>query len=153
MNLQSCENVILLVAHFIHLLASIHPLSMMSLLHTIHRFFYYWAQPIANDVIAIGLATKVIYYLVNVNIRLSFLFNCPNYTYYLCIVPLLVSDYFSWFVLSVCDKNTLIVFGKPVGNLACRNNLDSSCIGWLLKGILIQGGCLHSQSSLISDGI
>ena len=101
---ESCNNVVLLVAHFIHLLVSIHPLSMMSLLHTIHRFFYYWAQPIANDVIVIGLARKVIYYLVNVSIRLSFLFNCPNYTYYLCIVPLLVSDYFSWFVLSVCDK-------------------------------------------------
>jgi len=42
---------------------------------------------------------------------------------------------------------------QPVANLACRNNLDSSCIGWLLSEILIKGGCLHTQSSLISDGI
>ena len=102
---------------------------------------------------AIALARKVIYYLVNANMGLSFLFNFPNYTYYLCIVHLLVSNYFSWFMSSVCEKNTLIVFGQPVGNIACRNNLDSSCIGWLLEGILIKGGCLHSQSSLISDGI
>ena len=89
---ESCDNVVPLVAHFIHLLVSIHPLSMMSLLHKIYRFSYYWAQPIANDVFAIALARKVIYYLVNANIGLSFLFNFPNYTYYLCIVPLLVSD-------------------------------------------------------------
>ena len=38
---ESCDNVVLLVAHFIHLLVSIHPLSMMSLLHKIYRFFYY----------------------------------------------------------------------------------------------------------------
>ena len=29
---------------FIHLLVSIYPLSMMSLLHTIYRLFYYWAH-------------------------------------------------------------------------------------------------------------
>ena len=38
---ESCDNVLPLVAHFIHLLVSIHPLSMMSLLHKIYRFSYY----------------------------------------------------------------------------------------------------------------
>jgi hypothetical protein len=38
---ESCDSVVLLVAHFIHLLVSIHPLSMMSSLHTIYRFLYY----------------------------------------------------------------------------------------------------------------
>lgn len=34
-------DVLLLLAHFIHFLFTIHPLSMMSLLHKIYRFFYY----------------------------------------------------------------------------------------------------------------
>jgi len=69
------------VIHFIHLLINIHPLSMMYLLRTIYRLFYYWAHSIASDVFAVGLASKVIYYLVNYNIRVSFFFNFLGYTY------------------------------------------------------------------------
>jgi hypothetical protein len=75
------HNIVILVAHFIHLMVSIYPLSMMPLLHTIHWFFWYWAYPIANDVFAVTLATKLIYYLVSCDGGPIFRFTFLRYTY------------------------------------------------------------------------
>ena len=57
---------------FVHLLLSTGLLSMMSLVHIIPWLLCYWAHPIANDAFAAGLASKVIYYSVNCNIRVNF---------------------------------------------------------------------------------
>jgi hypothetical protein len=67
------DNIVILVAHFfLHLLVTIHLLSVMPLLHTIYWLFYYWAHPIANDAFIARLASKVISYLVNCNIGVIF---------------------------------------------------------------------------------
>ena len=78
----SGDNVVILVAHFYPFVSqhtsivndvfASYDLSVVLLLTT---------QPIANDVLAVALTRKAIYYLVNCNIRVSFCLKFLGYIY------------------------------------------------------------------------
>lgn len=51
--------------HSVHILLSISPLSIMSLLHIICQLFYYWAQPIVNDMMHLFLYQSLFTFFLN----------------------------------------------------------------------------------------
>ena len=72
----SGDNVVILVAHF-YPFVSQHA----SIVNDVFASYDLSAHPIANDVLAVGLTRKAIYYLVNCNIRVSFCLRFLGYIY------------------------------------------------------------------------